>query len=167
VSERDGIERAAYERAAQTVEGLRRLTPYEYNSHPCSMPMKRAADAIRALPPAEPSDDPETDHHVAMANWRTDVRDAEADKRVLADLPDMTGYVEDAPAGVDEVTEEMVEAGAKMLDPQVWSVDAPPQTRADTLDFHARRQDSARQASDVYLAMRAARPAGGQQEQPK
>jgi hypothetical protein len=37
------------EEAAQAVEGLRREVPYEYNRHPCSTTMKRAAAAIRAL----------------------------------------------------------------------------------------------------------------------
>lgn len=37
------------EEAAKAVEGLQRQVPYEYNRHPCSTTMKRAAAAIRAL----------------------------------------------------------------------------------------------------------------------
>jgi Lar family restriction alleviation protein len=44
----DGVEDAA-----KAVEALRREVPYEYNKHPCSTTMRRAAAAIRLLSQGE------------------------------------------------------------------------------------------------------------------
>jgi hypothetical protein len=54
---------------------------------------------------------------------------------------------------MSDITEEEI---ARAIDPEIWADSLPIPTRGDTIDFHARRQESCRKARAVLALLQPA-----------
>lgn len=52
------------------------------------------------------------------------------------------------------MTQTMIERVARAIDPDIWEIDGPIPTKADTIKFHQRRQYSIAKARAAIEAMR-------------